>query len=70
LYTATRAFKTAIIERGVEVEEHSEIRGDPKKNARKILRKLIAPFRPETQTRLEIAIVTYKRFINNILSRC
>jgi len=68
-HTAHEAFE--IIERtGIEVREYAALRGDPRENARCSLRGIVRALPRHDSGRIEILVVTHRRFIDNILQRC
>jgi hypothetical protein len=57
------------MKRGVKVDSRTVIRGDPRENAGEHLWCLIHSLTPSNEQH-EIAVVTHRRFIDNILRRC
>jgi phosphohistidine phosphatase SixA len=56
---------------GIEVKEYAVLRGEPEgKNAKNHLREIIESLPRHKSDRIEVVVVTHRRFIDNILERC
>jgi hypothetical protein len=56
---------------GIEVKEYAVLRGEPEgKNAKSHLREIVESLPRLNGGRIEVVLVTHRRFIDNILQRC